>query len=438
MGLEIDTIDPQLRRFLEALAKRSGVDLDDLPAGLEPLDLIRPADVRQQPKELVLLIERARRGLTGPVPKAELIAAGCYVPEREELADPIIPPGAAPPGFLDGLPSYANDGDEIAAGGKRPPGKPRKGVPAVPWELIEHVLVFGEIYQVEGRSLVRYPTPGELAKRFGVDRKQIQKRAKLLKLDEARARVKDRVDREVENVVVSEHAAALVVGRERVNAICDSIIAKFEAMLKADKIRVDSIADLNTVVRLKEFINGGADSRQQTDHTISLETLMGLHKADRGGRVIDVTPDPAETLGVVEERLIQTAGGQWQILPPEGEETTAALPMDPKPESSDARAPKARLNDGVLHLEDEDDEGPDEDPDDIHTGYIETHPVTSTNLAEIGYDDDRGIMEIVFHNGGLYRYRVPRETFDLLDRSESPGKVFAALKGSLVGVRVES
>lgn len=435
MGLELDTIDPQLRRFLETLARRSGVDLDDLPAGLEPLDLVRPADIRQQPKELILLVERARRGLTGPVPKAELIAAGCYVPEPEEPEDPVIPPGPAPEGFLDNLPPYAYDGDEIAAGGKRPPGKPRKGVPAVPWELIEHVLVFGEIYQVDGKSLVRYPTPGELAKRFMVDRKQIQKRAKLLKLDEARARVKDRVDREVENVVVAEHAAAIVVGREKVNAICDEIIEKFAAMLKANKIRVDSIADLNTIVRLKEFINGGADSRQQTDHTITLESLMGRHNADRAGRVLDMVP--TETLGVVDERLVQSPGGQWQILPPEGEETTAALPMDPRPEETTDRAPKARLDGGALRLDEED---PESQPasDDIHTGYIETHPVTSTNLAELGYDDDRGIMEIVFHNGGLYRYRVPRETYDLIDQAESPGKVFAALKGSLVGVRVES
>ncbi|MDZ7336742.1 MAG: KTSC domain-containing protein [candidate division KSB1 bacterium] len=50
-------------------------------------------------------------------------------------------------------------------------------------------------------------------------------------------------------------------------------------------------------------------------------------------------------------------------------------------------------------------------------------PVQSSNLASVGYDPVSSILEIEFHNGGIYQYLgVPQEIYD--------GLMYAASKGS--------
>ena len=61
------------------------------------------------------------------------------------------------------------------------------------------------------------------------------------------------------------------------------------------------------------------------------------------------------------------------------------------------------------------------------TPSIERKPISSSDLASVGYDERMRVLEIEFRSGGIYRYLdVPREVFDALLAAESKGRFFAA------------
>lgn len=50
-------------------------------------------------------------------------------------------------------------------------------------------------------------------------------------------------------------------------------------------------------------------------------------------------------------------------------------------------------------------------------------PVSSSSVAEIGYDFDTMTLDIAFHNGTIYQYfDVPESVYQELMHSESIGK----------------
>lgn len=52
-------------------------------------------------------------------------------------------------------------------------------------------------------------------------------------------------------------------------------------------------------------------------------------------------------------------------------------------------------------------------------------PVTSSNIASMGYDD--GTMEVEFNNGGVYQYKdVPESIYNQCFNASSVGAFFAA------------
>lgn len=56
---------------------------------------------------------------------------------------------------------------------------------------------------------------------------------------------------------------------------------------------------------------------------------------------------------------------------------------------------------------------------------MERIPVSSSNLASVGYQD--GILEIAFKSGSVYQYTgVPESVYDALMSAPSHGKFFAA------------
>lgn len=58
---------------------------------------------------------------------------------------------------------------------------------------------------------------------------------------------------------------------------------------------------------------------------------------------------------------------------------------------------------------------------------IEMENVESSNLEQIGYDDETETLAIVFHSGSLYHFHgVPRSTFEGLRAAPSVGKFFNA------------
>jgi len=56
---------------------------------------------------------------------------------------------------------------------------------------------------------------------------------------------------------------------------------------------------------------------------------------------------------------------------------------------------------------------------------MERAPVTSSNIASIGYEEACEILEIEFRSGSVYRYyNVPKAIFDTLMTAGSKGKFF--------------
>jgi KTSC domain len=64
--------------------------------------------------------------------------------------------------------------------------------------------------------------------------------------------------------------------------------------------------------------------------------------------------------------------------------------------------------------------------------------VTSSNLAEVGYDVDSETLEIMFWSGGVYQYfNIPYFLYERLIQADSPGKFFLAeIKGKYPEARL--
>lgn len=65
-------------------------------------------------------------------------------------------------------------------------------------------------------------------------------------------------------------------------------------------------------------------------------------------------------------------------------------------------------------------------------------PVESSNLASVGYDPARSILEVEFHSGGVYQYLdVPEHVYEGLMSAASKGSYLASeIKGNYRYVRV--
>ena len=69
---------------------------------------------------------------------------------------------------------------------------------------------------------------------------------------------------------------------------------------------------------------------------------------------------------------------------------------------------------------------------------MKREPVSSSTLAEIGYDGSTQTMEVCFKNGRIYQYfDVPQAIYDELRRAESPGGYLSSkVKGEFRYARV--
>ena len=57
---------------------------------------------------------------------------------------------------------------------------------------------------------------------------------------------------------------------------------------------------------------------------------------------------------------------------------------------------------------------------------MQRHPVSSTNLASVGYDPSNQTLEVEFNSGGVYQYfDVPEHVHEELLAAGSVGSYFA-------------
>jgi len=78
--------------------------------------------------------------------------------------------------------------------------------------------------------------------------------------------------------LIEHRASALAFGRAEVLAIIDGFVAGFEKALADGRVRCDNPTDFNTMLRLKEYLEGGPDSRQEVHAALSLDELQERHR----------------------------------------------------------------------------------------------------------------------------------------------------------------
>lgn len=193
-------------------------------------------------------------------------------------------------------------------------GRPRKSEgPRVPYEELDRILVFGEVVPCEdgNGTTVVYPSYRELAERYGVSNSVIAEYAKTHNAQRRRREAQARIKAKAENKLVELRAAAIALSKDDELRIIDGYLSGFEKALGEGRVRFDNPADFNTMVRLKEFVMGNADSRQEIHAALSLESLQARHR--QAMRVAEVSP--AER-GEVDRAALPSAGSEDGLDPP--------------------------------------------------------------------------------------------------------------------------
>ncbi len=69
----------------------------------------------------------------------------------------------------------------------------------------------------------------------------------------------------------------MALGKADAVRVIDGFIEGFEQALSDRRVRMDNPADFNTMLRLKEFLLGDPDARQEVHASLSLEELQRRH-----------------------------------------------------------------------------------------------------------------------------------------------------------------
>lgn len=170
-------------------------------------------------------------------------------------------------------------GESVVSG--RGTGRPRKGEPPrVPYEEVDRLLVYGEVVTTEDGqgSKVVYPSYRELALRYGVSNSVIAKYARQHNCQHRRESARVKVAAKAEAKLAELRADAIALSRDDELRIIDAYLLGFKEAIAEGRVRFDNPTDFNTMARLKEFLQGGADSRQEVHAALSLEDLQSRHR----------------------------------------------------------------------------------------------------------------------------------------------------------------
>jgi hypothetical protein len=198
----------------------------------------------------------------------------------------------------------SKQGRENGKLGGRPP---HRDGPRVPYDVVDRILVQGEVVQLEdGTQTVTYPTYRELADRYGVAMSNIAEHARRHNVLQRRKALQDRVESRTEEKLVELRAKAAAMTKDDVVRIVESYILKFAKAIEEDKVRLDTIADLNVAIRAREFLMGNAESRSEVHSLVlKLDELQERHR--EAVRRVEVTS--AAERGEVPRRLPDKGDG---------------------------------------------------------------------------------------------------------------------------------
>ncbi|QQR46197.1 AT hook motif domain protein [Myxococcus xanthus] len=217
--------------------------------------------------------------------------------------------------------------DETPPPPKRKTGRPRKSEePALPRQELDKALVFGDVKTLpDGSTMTSYASYRELAERFGVATSLVANYSRehncLRRREEAKTRIATKADQKL----IELRATAIAVSKDDALKMIDGYLLGFEEALSEGRVRVDNPTDFNTMVRLKEFVMGGADSRQELHASFSLEGLQARHA--QALRVVRETT-PAER-GEVDAEVESGDVEDLDTAAPDGPKDAATLVAPP-------------------------------------------------------------------------------------------------------------
>lgn len=179
-------------------------------------------------------------------------------------------------------------------------GRPKRGEgPNLPWPEIDRLLVHGEqvIDPKTGEERLTYPSLAVLAQRYGVSRTLLWKFANRHRCYERRKEAQAKVQARTDDKVIEKLSSARASSIADVVRVVDQFLLGFEKDLREGKVRTDSPTDFDRLTRLREFVTGGADSRQELTGSVSLTAIQERHQRLRA----QVERVPAELTGVVDD-----------------------------------------------------------------------------------------------------------------------------------------
>jgi hypothetical protein len=159
---------------------------------------------------------------------------------------------------------------------------------------VDRLLVFGEKVESTsgGSPAQQFPSLEELGRRYGVSKNRIWQYANKHKCYERRKECQVREQIRYDRIVTARRAEARALGTEDVVEIIDGYIEGFRKSVDEGKVRFDSPADLDRLVRLKELMLGNADSRHEIQGGLTLESIQERHRKSRA-QVDGLTPELA-------------------------------------------------------------------------------------------------------------------------------------------------
>ncbi len=150
----------------------------------------------------------------------------------------------------------------------------------VDWELAEQFFVQGEIIiqkNKQGDLERKKPTYSDIARRFKTSTQLVGYHAKRRNWRDKRTTW----ERMAAKLVADEVAKSRALSMGEATAILDSWLLKFKEQLDKDRVRVDSLADFNTAVRLKGYIENQGGPEENTNGGPNLRDLQDRHREVR-------------------------------------------------------------------------------------------------------------------------------------------------------------
>ena len=171
-------------------------------------------------------------------------------------------------------------------------GRPKKSMADADHNAeIDRLLVEGELVEDDdGKKTRVYPMAIEIAARLGVSPSWVSKFAKKNRCAQRRAVLQAKVSAKAQEKLIERESSRLAFDTERSLSLCDKVLGSYEELIAQHGVTTFSAGDLNTVVRLRRFLQGDADSRQEVTSSITLETLQGAHR-QMLTQMRDMTPE---------------------------------------------------------------------------------------------------------------------------------------------------